>query len=156
MILKYGIWRALRYLSVVPALDSMHSRREAISTRADRVGIVASTVCFVHCIFTPLVLSVSPVWAHYIPSEEKFHRILAVVIAAIGGFAIIGGYRRHRRSRVLLLLGSGLSLIFGGAYWGDRLPSHPAEIAVTMVGSSLMIAAHFINHTFCKHCSCCD
>jgi hypothetical protein len=57
---------------------------------------------------------------------------------------------------VLLLMGCGLLFIFAGAYWGDRLPSHAAEVAVTMTGSCLMIAAHFINHTFCKNCRRCD
>jgi MerC mercury resistance protein len=134
----------------------MKSDREGASLRADRVGIVVSAVCFVHCILTPVVLSLSAVSAHYLPSEERVHRILAVCVAAIGGFAIITGYRKHRRSRVLLLMSSGLLLIFGGAYWGDRLPSHSAEVLVTMMGSCLMISAHLINHTFCKNCSCSD
>jgi hypothetical protein len=40
------------------------------------------------------------------------------------------------------------------AYWGDRLPSHPAEVLVTLIGSGFMIAAHRTNHTFCRDCSC--
>jgi len=132
----------------------MKSDREGASLRADRVGIVVSAACFVHCILTPVVLSLSAVSAHYLPSEERVHRILAVCVAAIGGFAILTGYRKHRRSRVLLLMSSGLLLIFGGAYWGDRLPSHAIEVIVTMMGSCLMISAHLINHTFCKNCDC--
>jgi|SRR5579872_1752518 len=127
---------------------------KALSLRADRVGIVVSAACFVHCIVTPIVLSISAVSAHYLPSEERVHRVLAASVAAIGGFAIVAGYRKHRRSRGFLLMGSALLLIFGGAYWGDRLPSHSAEVLVTMMGSCLMISAHLINHTFCKKCSC--
>jgi hypothetical protein len=127
-----------------------------LSMRADRLGIIASALCFVHCILTPVLLSMSAVWVHYLPSEEKFHRGLAVAVAAIGGFALVRGYRKYRRARVLLLMGCGLSSIFAGAYWGDHLPSHSAEVAVTMTGSCLMIAAHFINHTFCRNCDRCD
>jgi uncharacterized membrane protein YfcA len=134
----------------------MSRKRDTLSLRADRLGIVASAACFVHCILTPIVLSFASVWAHYIPSEEKFHRTLAVLVAAIGGFAIFTGYSRHRRKRVLLLMASGLVCISAGAWWGDRLPSHLAEVAVTLVGSCLMISAHLINHTFCKHCECVD
>jgi hypothetical protein len=143
-----SIWATLSIIFMNNELDTN-------LLRADRLGIIASAVCFVHCILTPVVLSLSAVWVHYLPSEEKFHRGLAVLIAAIGCFAILGGYRRHRRSRVLLLMSAGLLLIFAGAYWGDRLPSHLAEVAVTMIGSCLMITAHFINHTFCKSCRCC-
>ena len=136
--------------------ELMNNERQALSLRADRLGIVASALCFVHCILTPVVLSFSAVWAHYLPSGERFHRILAVIVAAIGCFATVNGYRAHRRSRVLFLMGGGLLFIFAGAYVGDRLPSHTAEVAVTMTGSSLMIAAHLINHTFCKNCHRCD
>jgi uncharacterized membrane protein YfcA len=134
----------------------MNNECRDLSIGADRLGIIASAVCFVHCILTPVLLSISAVWAHYLPSEERVHRGLAVVVAGIGGFAILGGYRKHRRARVLLLMCCGLLFIFAGAYWGDRLPSHVAEVAVTMTGSCLMIAAHFINHTFCKNCRRCD
>jgi uncharacterized membrane protein YfcA len=134
----------------------MTNERQDLSLNADRLGIIASALCFVHCILTPVVLSLSAVWAHYLPLEERFHRALAVLVAAIGCFAIINGYRKHRRLRVLLLMSTGLSFIFAGAYLGDRLPSHIAEIAVTMTGSSLMITAHLINHTFCKNCQRCN
>jgi hypothetical protein len=134
----------------------MTNERQDLSLNADRLGIIASALCFVHCILTPVVLSLSAVWAHYLPSEERFHRALAVLVAAIGCFAIINGYRKHRRLRVLLLMSTGLSFIFAGAYLGDRLPSHIAEITVTMTGSSLMITAHLVNHTFCKNCQRCN
>jgi uncharacterized membrane protein YfcA len=134
----------------------MNNDREALSLRADCLGVIASAVCFVHCILTPVVLSLSAVSVHYLPSEEKVHRLLAVLIAGIGAFAIISGYRKHRRSRVLLLMSGGLSLIFAGAYLGDRLPSHLAEAAATLIGSCLLITAHIMNHTFCNNCDRCD
>ena len=115
-----------------------------------------SARCFVHCVLTPVVLSMFAVSAHYMPSEEKIHRALAVAVAAIGAFAILSGYRKHRRARVLWLMGAGLALIFAGAYWGDLLPSHGAEVMTTLAGSSLMIAAHLFNHTFCRKCRCAE
>src|ERR1700682_1505344 len=123
----------------------MNNDREALSLRADSLGVIASALCFVHCILTPVVLSLSAVSVHDLPSEEKVHRLIAVLIAGVGGFAAVSGYRKHRRSRVLVLMSCGLLLIFAGAYWGDRLPSHFAEAAATLIGSCLMIAAHIIN-----------
>jgi uncharacterized membrane protein len=128
--------------------------RSTFAMRADRLGMVASAVCFIHCVLTPVVVSLLAVEAHYLPSEEKIHRVLAVIVAALGGLAAFTGYRRHRRFRVLLFMSGGLSLIFAGAYFGDRLPSHLAEVAVTMTGSCFMIAGHFLNHTFCRNCAC--
>jgi hypothetical protein len=120
----------------------------------DQIGVWTSTACVIHCLVTPIVLSISSVSAHFLPSEERTHRTLAVVIAALGAIALVRGYRRHRSSRVLVLMVVGLIFIFGGAYWGDCLPSHAAEVLVTLIGSGFMIAAHRMNHTFCRNCSC--
>jgi uncharacterized membrane protein YfcA len=127
-----------------------------LSMRADRLGIIASALCFIHCVLTPVAVSILAVGAHYLPSEEKVHRILTVFVAALGAVATLFGYRRHRRSRILLLMSCGLLLIFAGAYFGNRLPSHLAEVAVTMMGSCFMISGHFLNHTFCRNCERCD
>ncbi len=48
----------------------------------------------------------------------------------------------------------GLGCIWGAAWLGDKLPSHAWEVAVTVAGSCLMIAAHRYNHTFCADCRC--
>ena len=120
----------------------------------DQIGIWTSTLCLIHCLLTPVLLSLSAVSAHFFPSEERTHRILAVAIAALGAIALVKGYRRHRSLRVLVLMIVGLALIFGGASYGDHLPSHTAEVLVTLIGSGFMIAAHKINHTFCRDCSC--
>jgi hypothetical protein len=120
----------------------------------DQIGAWTSALCVIHCLLTPVVLSISAVSAHFLPSEERTHRILAVAIAGLGATALLKGFRKHRSLRVLLLMSTGLAFIFGGAWWGDHLPSHAAEVLVTLVGSGFMISAHRMNHTFCRDCSC--
>lgn len=114
-----------------------------------------SAICVVHCIVTPVIISLSAVSAHFLPSEEKTHRSLAVIVATLGALALVRGYRSHRSLRVLFLMIAGLGCIFGGAYWGDRLPSHIWEVLVTLCGSAFMITAHRMNHTFCRNCCSC-
>ncbi|WP_263417707.1 MerC domain-containing protein [Terriglobus albidus] len=118
------------------------------------MGICASVFCTVHCLLTPILLSFSPVIAHFLPEEERIHRTLSVIVALLGAVALTTGFRRHRRSRVLILMAAGLGSIVGAAWFGEALASHGFEVIVTMIGSSLMIAAHRINHTFCSNCEC--
>lgn len=124
------------------------------STWPDRLGIWTSALCVVHCVLTPVLLSASVVFAHLLPSEEGFHRAFAVLIAALGVIALIRGYRQHRRLTILYLMLAGFACITCGAFFGDALPGHWSEVAITLCGSALMIAAHRKNHTFCKDCAC--
>ena len=121
---------------------------------SDRLGIYASAACLVHCLLTPILLSVSVVAAHLLPTEAHTHRVLAVGIAAVGGLAVIRGLRRHRRTIVLWLMAAGLTCITLAAFLGDTLPAHWMEVATTVCGSGLLIAAHRLNHTFCRTCAC--
>jgi carbon starvation protein CstA len=127
-----------------------------MTARLDRAGIYASALCFVHCLLTPVVLSLSAVSAHFLPSEEHTHRTLAVLVTIVGALALGAGYRRHKRRSILVLMAAGLALIFFGAYFGDSLPNHWCEVAITLAGSSCMIAAHRRNHTFCQQCVRCQ
>jgi hypothetical protein len=122
---------------------------------ADRLGVFASVTCFVHCLATPILLSASAVYAHFLPSEEHTHRVLAIAVTLIGVFAIGMGYRKHKQRSILGAAVLGVSLIFIGAYVGDRLPSHWMEVSITVAGSCCMIAAHRLNHTFCGRCNQC-
>lgn len=121
---------------------------------ADRLGVWTSSLCAVHCILTPVLISSSAVLAHFLPTEERVHRSLAVFVALFGAVALLVGFRRHRRRRILILMSLGLACIAGAAWFGDKLPSHGYEVAITMVGSALMITAHRLNHTFCRSCEC--
>src|ERR1700749_1530603 len=119
---------------------------------ADRLGVWTSALCVVHCLLTPVLLSSAAVFAHFLPAEESTHRFLALFVAFFGAIAMILGFRRHRRKRVLLLMVCGLVFIAGAACFGDRLPSHLYEVGITVCGSACMITAHRLNHTFCKSC----
>lgn len=121
---------------------------------ADRLGIWTSALCLVHCLLTPVLLSLSAVMAHLLPAEESTHRTLAVLVALFGTCALVSGFRRHRRVAVILLMLGGLACIAGAAWCGDRLPSHADEVAITLCGSAMMIGAHRLNHTFCRSCAC--
>ena len=120
----------------------------------DTLGIGTSALCIVHCLLTPVLLSFSTLLAHTLPSEESTHRSIAVIVALLGTIALIRGYRTHRRKRIPTLMAAGLACIAFAAYWGDHISTHSAEVLITAVGSTFMICAHRLNHTFCKDCRC--
>src|ERR1700743_2161012 len=82
---------------------------------ADRMGIWASALCLVPFLLTPIRLAMSAVFAHFLPSEERTHRSLAVFIAFVGAIALIRGFRAHRSIRVICPMVAGLTCIFFAA-----------------------------------------
>jgi hypothetical protein len=120
----------------------------------DKWGTIASLACVVHCIATPVLFSIFAVAAQVVPTEQHTHRLLAIPVCLLGLFAMRSGFKRHQRLGPALLMIVGLSLIVATAWWGDRIPSHWAEVAITITGSSFMIAAHRMNHKLCKACAC--
>jgi len=139
-------------------MSPFHSDNPAQAVQAllnpDRLGVAASLLCFFHCLLTPVLISMPAVFAHSLPSEERTHRLLAVVVAAFGALALIRGFRTHGRKRILGYMVAGLLCILLGAWFGDRLPSHRVEVMITCIGGTLMIVAHRLNHTFCRSCDC--
>jgi hypothetical protein len=82
----------------------MSTSQSSWNTNFDRLGVWASAMCFVHCLVTPVVLSLSAVYAHFLPSEEHTHRVLAVCITILGAVALVLGYRRHNKKSIVALM----------------------------------------------------
>ena len=135
--------------------ESVNVTPRTFTFSADKLGVWASVLCLVHCVVTPILLSLSVVFAQILPGDGRFHRPMAIGVAALGGVALVNGFRTHGRRRIVVLMAMGLALIFFGAFHGERLPLPRYEVLITLAGSLMMIAAHRMNHTFCQNCSRC-
>lgn len=82
--------------------------------RADRIGIIASVLCAIHCALTPVLLMLMPTfgkaWSH-----PATHWGMALVVIPIAVFMLIKGYRKHGRKWVVGLGALGVFLIIIGA-----------------------------------------
>jgi MerC mercury resistance protein len=122
----------------------------------DGLGAGISSLCLVHCISMPLILSLAPTLAHLIPGSETVHRFLALLVVGAGLPSFVIGFGKHKKWPVLACGISGMGIVLGALIFGDRLASESAEIAVTMLGSLLLTAAHLANRTFCGRCNQCN
>ena len=86
---------------------------------------------------TPIVLSISAVSAHFLPSEERTHRTLAVVIASLGALALVRGYRSHRSFRVLLIMIADCLSFSRAHLWGTDYPRTGSKFSLRSLGADL-------------------
>ncbi|GGG88271.1 hypothetical protein GCM10011585_35420 [Edaphobacter dinghuensis] len=108
----------------------------------------------VHCLLTPVVISLFPDIIPYLPGDASFHRWLAIGIVLFGFAGFVPGYRVHRRKPLLALIAAGMFLILFVAWKGETL--HLAtELILSIGGSMLLITAHLLNRSFCHQCRIC-
>jgi hypothetical protein len=92
-------------------IDTQPKRKKI---NADRIGVVASTLCAIHCAVTPLLLLLLPafgeVWAH-----PATHWGMALLVVPIAIAMMISGYRQHRRKWIVTVGSLGVSLVLIGA-----------------------------------------
>ncbi len=100
---------------------SLHGKGESALHRpeADRVGVIASVLCAIHCAVTPFLLLFAPafgeIWAH--PAS---HWIVALFVVPLALVMVLRGFRIHRRRWIVATGILGIALVIVGAiipYW---------------------------------------
>src|SRR4051812_8683525 len=113
---------------------------KAIRDRFDRVGIVLSGLCALHCVATLVLVAVLGLGGGIL-LDPAVHRIGLALAILVGGIALGLGISRHRRREPLLIGGAGLSLMALALITGHG----PAEAALTIAGVTLVAFAHWRN-----------
>lgn len=85
-----------------------------IHSRVDRIGIMASILCAIHCALTPVLLIMLPTfgkaWAH--PST---HWGMAIIVIPIAIFMMRKGYQKHAKKWIVATGSIGICFIVVGA-----------------------------------------
>jgi len=87
---------------------------EKLNKKADRIGVIASILCAIHCALTPVLLIAMPAfgkaWAH-----PATHWGMALVVIPIAILMLVKGYRKHRKKWVVGVGSLGILFIIVGA-----------------------------------------
>ena len=120
----------------------------------DRIGVIASCVCAVHCALTPLLISLVPLLGLSLLADERAEWTLVGISVAMGFLSLVPAYiRRHRRGRPLVLFGAGLLLILIARLLLDEKVSF--EIPFVLLGALLIVTSHVVNLRLCRACAVC-
>ena len=101
----------------------------------DTLGVGVSSLCAVHCVFTPVLLMVWPAMGERWGGTAT-HWIIAIAVVPLVGGAVLLGYRHHRKLWIPMLALCGVVLIFTAMLApGIAHHHHIEKIAVTHTGS---------------------
>lgn len=114
----------------------------------DRLGIVLSVVCAVHCALTPILVAVAPLLF-----TAEFEWRTKVALVSLASVALVVGFISHKSFVPVYWLGLALGLL-GLSHYGESLPafSHAEawEISTTVFASGALIMAHLANSRACR------
>ena len=117
----------------------MHS----IRLRLDRVGIVLSGLCALHCLLGIALIALFGVGslAGETLLTPAIHRIGLAMAVVVGVLTLGFGLLRHGRIEPLIFGGAGIVLMAAGLF----APHGPQEALLTIAGVALVAFAHIRN-----------
>lgn len=118
--------------------------------RLDRIGMILSSTCALHCVLMPFVVGYLTYLGHGWVASDSIEILLAgsVILVAIG--SLLPSYLQHRNLMPIGLFTLGLGLIVA-----MRLAGFEDGIALGVamaLGGTFIVLAHWQNH---KLCACC-
>ena len=118
----------------------MHAALLPIRHRLDRVGILLSGLCAVHCLLGIVLVSVLGLGGEALLSPS-IHRV-GLALAVLVGLVTLGlGVLRHGKLAPLVIGGCGIALMTAGIV----VQHGPVEALLTVAGVALVAPAHIRN-----------
>ena len=111
-----------------------------IRDRLDRIGVLLSCLCLVHCVLGLVLVAGLGVGAGAL-LDPAIHRVGLVLATLVAAVAIGVGAVRHRRAAPFVVAMSGLTFMGGAVAVGHG----SQEAVLTIIGVLLVATGHFLN-----------
>ena len=119
----------------------------------DKLAISLSAICVVHCLFMPSFLILSSWFAAFSIDNEFIHYAILIVAIPVSAFALIRGFKNHKKLSYFVYGFFGLFLL-AFAVLAAGITGEIGEKSLTLLGSLFVIYAHYKNHQICKELNC--
>jgi accessory gene regulator protein AgrB len=114
----------------------------------DRLGIVLSTLCIIHCALTPFIFLIPSITSIFPAGHsDQFHQFILAPVIITAVLSFIPAYLKTNNWKLLALaILGGLCLFFAHEM------QQPLEAILSISGGSFLISAHYSN---IRHSRCC-
>ena len=121
---------------------------------SDKVAATLSILCALHCLFMPAFLIVSTGIFALSMDNEIIHYAILFVAIPISLFALYRGYKNHKIKNLFFIGITGILILFAAIMLPDSAYQEQLEKALTVLGSILVVYAHYKNYKTCKKIEC--
>jgi hypothetical protein len=112
---------------------------------ADVFGLGFSGLCIAHCLALPVLVAGLPLWPALAAWHGGAHVLFLALIAPTTLLAMWVGFRRHGSFGPMSMLAGGLLIVITAQIVGHSVAGASSETALTVAGSSLLVAGHWRN-----------
>ena len=125
------------------------------SDTLDKFAILLSGVCMVHCLLTPVLVTLLPILSLSTMVEDVlFHKLMLWLVLPSSFVALFIGCRKHKRWTIAISGLLGMSLLVLVAFLGHDILSINAEKTATTVGGLILAFSHYLNYRACQSTTC--
>jgi ABC-type uncharacterized transport system permease subunit len=117
----------------------------------DRLAILMSALCIVHCLALPVVLLALPFMAEF--AATHWHLPMLLFAVPVSLTAIVIGYRRHGNIALVVGVGLGLAMLVTGATIAHDHFGPLADRSLTIAGSLMLAWVHWQNSRLLRGCT---
>jgi len=119
----------------------------------DTLGITASTICIIHCVAMPFVITMLPFLGWQFLEGKMAHHVLAAFVITFALTAVVPGYFKHKRKDVLASMLLGLGLVLYATFAPAEILPENLELPLITIGNIILVATHWRNRSLsvCTH-----
>jgi MerC mercury resistance protein len=121
-----------------------------IQAISDKAAISLSFLCAIHCLVVPVLVVYLPTVVISSLTDETLHLWLLVVVMPVSAFAMVLGCQHHQRYRLVFIVGLGLSVLSGSAFFGHAWLGESGERLLSLIGAGIIAMGHFWNFKLCQ------
>ncbi|MFT5571479.1 MAG: hypothetical protein ACI9FR_000393 [Cryomorphaceae bacterium] len=127
------------------------------SSTLDQFAIMLSGVCLVHCLVTPILITLLPIISMSAMVEDLvFHKLMLWLVLPTSCVALFLGCRQHKLYSIAVTGALGLGILIAVAFLGHQCFGIGGEKIATVVGGLVLAASHYLNFRACQNVSCED
>ena len=123
---------------------------------SDKLSIFISITCALHCLLMPAFLITTSSFIALQIDNEFLHGVMLMIIIPISTFALLAGFFNHDGKISFLIGFIGLIILLYAFFAGEEILGEWGEIIITLIGSAILVFAHWQNFNLCRDKECDD
>ena len=120
----------------------------------DKLAGSVSLVCALQCLFMPSFFIATSGLVSLSIDNEFVHSIILFIAVPVSLFALLLGLENHKSKLIFLIGVLGLVVLLAAFLFAKTFFGENEEILFTVLGSMMVIYAHYQNHQTCKEIQC--